>query len=138
MSDDLGGWEFKTAGIDQTLEKMYIINEKLNSHIGDIAAAREIRDLAKDLVPVQTGHLRDSIRAWETVEGATVTAGGVSNAGSLLDGDTTPVNVDYAPYVEFGTGSAVQPLQALVKALTAHSPECPHNPICARRSIWKS
>jgi HK97 gp10 family phage protein len=104
MSDDLGGWEFKTAGVEQTLEKMYIINEKLNSHVGDIAAAREIRDLAKDLSPVDTGHLRDSIRAWETVEGATVTAGGVSNAGSLLDGDTSSVNVDYAPYVEFGTG----------------------------------
>jgi HK97 gp10 family phage protein len=100
----MDGWEFKTEGVEQTMEKMYIINEKLNSHVGDIAAAREIRDLAKDLAPIQTGHLRDSIRAWETVEGATVTAGGVSNAGSLLDGDPASVNVDYAPYVEFGTG----------------------------------
>jgi HK97 gp10 family phage protein len=99
-----GEWLFQTKGVEQSLEKIYIVNQKLNTHIGSIAAAREIRDLAKDLAPVKTGHLRDSIRAWETNSGATVTAGGVSNAGRLLDGDTASANVDYAVYQEFGTG----------------------------------
>jgi HK97 gp10 family phage protein len=89
--------DFPEPGVQQAIEEVSIINEKLNMHVGDFAAAQEIRDMAKDLAPVDTGHLRDSIRCWQTSEGATVTAGGVSN------GPEGSRDVDYAVYVEFGT-----------------------------------
>lgn len=50
-----------------------------------------MQDYAQDRVPVRTGHLKASIAHDEGVEGLTYYA----RVGS---------NVEYAPYVEFGTG----------------------------------
>ena len=97
------GIDFPIPDVQQQINEVSIINEKLNTHVGCLDFAKKVRDRAKVYAAVDTGHMRDSIRCWETNEGATVTAGGVSNSASLVDGDTSSVDVDYAVYQEFGT-----------------------------------
>jgi HK97 gp10 family phage protein len=95
---------FGVPDTGQQLEQVYAIGKKLNTHVGTMEAAQEIRDLAKAFCPVDRGYLRDSIRAFETKDGATVTAGGTSNLtvkNTLFQGQSVLVN--YAVYVEYGT-----------------------------------
>ena len=106
-------WANETGGLSvhfgipntgQQLEQVYNVGRKLNSHVGTFEAAQEIRDLAKAFCPVDTGHLMDSIRAWRTKDGATVSVGGISNlavAGTDITGES--FLVDYAIFVEYGT-----------------------------------
>lgn len=54
-----------------------------------------MQDVAQGIVPVDTGHLKASITHRETVKGLTYR----TEVGT---------NVEYAPYVEFGTGDAGQ------------------------------
>ena len=95
--------DFPVPDVQQAMDKVSIMNGKLNTHVGCMEMAKQIRDRAKAYAPVDTGHLQDSIRCWETEEGATVTAGGVSNLASPFNGPGGNFYVGYAVYQEFGT-----------------------------------
>jgi HK97 gp10 family phage protein len=86
--------------------------ENLASRIGELSGealvelAEQIVDDAKALCPVDTGSLRRSIRYERDPEGGVIIAAG---GGGVIN-PRTRREVDYAAYVEFGTGrSPAQP-----------------------------
>lgn len=66
-------------------------NIKESTRKGLERGAKRIQKNAKNLAPVDTGHLRDSIK---------------TKSQTTQDGSEAQVytNLEYAPYVEFGTG----------------------------------
>ena len=80
---------------DLTAEAERIIKESLNEPMKkrmDYCGRAIVQRAAKDLAPVDTGRLRNSIK-YETKEN-----------GDRLESSIF-TNVEYAPYQEFGTGS---------------------------------
>jgi len=89
--------------------------------------AREIEARAKELVPVDTGTLRDSIEAHPITETGRAPAGGTVFNGQTFGGGqflpaearggwTVSTDVEYAPYVEYGTsGDHATPPQPFMR-----------------------
>lgn len=81
-------------GLDNLLRKLGALggNSREALKVGILQAAKKVQGDAKELCPVgDSGQLRNSIQA--SVE---------ENAGKVVGKVST--NVEYAPYVEFGTG----------------------------------
>lgn len=80
-------------GLDELLATLFGLggNVKENCKKGLERGAKKIQKNAKYLAPVDTGHLRNSIK---------------TKSQTTQDGAETQVftNLEYAPYVEFGTG----------------------------------
>lgn len=88
----------KIYGVDAIIKRLEASPQKMmeESKLIIDAAVIEIAAKAKQQVPVKTGALKNSIRHSKFVpgKGASVSAGNI--------------NVGYAPYVEFGTGTRFQ------------------------------
>ena len=89
----------KADGIERIIKLFAEASDKVNQQVAEIVteAAYETRDNAKATVPVRTGALKSSIRAYQynnNTKSALVTAGNR--------------NAYYAPFVEFGTGKRFQ------------------------------
>ncbi|SYX85897.1 HK97-gp10 family putative phage morphogenesis protein [Paenibacillus alvei] len=80
-------------GITSLLRKLDALggNSKSALKTGVLQAAKKVQGDAKDLCPVDQGHLRNSIQAQ------------VKEKNGKLEG-VISTNVEYAAYVEFGTG----------------------------------
>lgn len=80
-------------GLSELQDKLTNNIEKLNQNMEDTVGrlAQQIADDAKDLAPVDTGHLRENIFSRVTKD------------GDIIAGEAYS-NVEYASYVEFGTG----------------------------------
>jgi HK97 gp10 family phage protein len=88
----------KIYGVDAIIKRFEAAPQKMmdESKLIIDAAVIEIAAKAKQVVPVKTNALKNSIRhsKYQPGKGASVSAGNV--------------NVRYAPYVEFGTGTRFQ------------------------------
>ena len=79
-------------GVDQFITKIGLMPEQLQQKTNEIVKKRtlEMEANAKNLAPVDTGHLRRSIKS------------DVSNNLTGIKGEVN-ANVEYAIYVEYGT-----------------------------------
>jgi HK97 gp10 family phage protein len=78
-------------GVEKVLKGIQMAKRSVAKEVKEVVriTAFNIEKKAKKRVPVDTGHLRRSIRVWQWNNGYTFEVG---------------TNVFYAPYVEFGTG----------------------------------
>ena len=112
--------EIEIAGFRELEDKLSNLDEKLKRALAEALKeiAEKIRDDAKDLVPVDTGSLRKSIRVEKEGElQVSVIAGG----GGVIN-PRTGREVDYAGYVEFGT-SRMSPQPYMQPALEKNRDE---------------
>ena len=112
--------EIEIVGLRELEDKLSRLDEKLKQALEEALEeiAEKIRDDAKDLAPVDTGSLRESIRVEK--EGdlqVSVIAGG----GGVIN-PRTGREVDYAGYVEFGT-SRMSPQPYMQPALEKNRDE---------------
>lgn len=87
------GFKVDSKGFDDFIDKMSVNSENLENNVMKTVKqiAQEIADDAKDLAPVDTGHLRENIFSRVVQDGNTI-------VGEIFS------NIEYAAYVEFGTG----------------------------------
>lgn len=87
--------DIEIDGLDKLMDKLTAIgdNSQKALHNGLMKGGKAVRGMAKKLCPVDTGLLRNSI-AVESQSKTEVAVG---------------TNIEYAPYVEFGTGQKGDP-----------------------------
>lgn len=96
---------FKLVGTEQVKRNFLALTEGMNPAAARVLkeVAEDVKTEAKELVPVDTGALRDSIRVIVTAK----TAGNITRVGVRAGGyEVNPKTgklVDYAVPVEFGT-----------------------------------
>ena len=95
----------KVEGIEHVKRNFNALTDGMNPAAARVLKeiAEEVKTEAKDLVPVDTGALRDSIRLIVTaVSAGDITRVGVRAGGYEVNPKTGNL-VNYAVYVEFGT-----------------------------------
>lgn len=87
--------DIRVEGLDELMKKLRQVSADSNSVVerGLLRAGNKVRNTAVLLCPVDTGELRNSIQV-EKTEPLTVAVG---------------TNLEYAPYVEYGTGTQGDP-----------------------------
>lgn len=87
--------DIRVEGLDKLMKKLRQVRSDSNSVVerGLLRAGNKVRNTAVLLCPVDTGELRNSIRV-EKIAPQTVAVG---------------TNLEYAPYVEYGTGTQGDP-----------------------------
>lgn len=93
----------KVYGLDAIKKKFALAPEIMTREAASIIyqTAVEIENRAKTRVRVDTGALRQSIRATKLSNGASMIKAGLSNVSN-----SKGHLINYAPYVEFGTGKS--------------------------------
>ena len=110
--------KLRIEGIENVKRNFNALTEGMNPAAARVLkeVAEEVKTEAKDLVPVDTGALRDSIRLIVTAKPAgNITRVGVRAGGYEVNPKTGKL-VNYAVYVEFGT-SRQSPQPYLIPAV---------------------
>lgn len=110
------------TGLDSLMAKLAALggNAPEALHTGLMRGGKVVQGVAKKLCPVDTGHLRNSI-AVESQSNTEVAVG---------------TNVEYAPYVEFGTGQKGDPAVAHRQDWVGQPPQpflSPALPLCEEK-----
>ena len=97
--------QIKIVGIEQVKRNFNTLTAALDPLTERIlkAVANEVKEEARELVPVDTGALRKSIRVTSTAKEAGKTTRVGVRAGGYETNPKTGHLVNYAIYVEFGT-----------------------------------
>lgn len=103
-----------SKGFDDFIDKMSVNSENIENNVMKTVKqiAQEIADDAKDLALVDTGHLRENIFSR------------VVQDGNIIVGEVFS-NIEYAAYVEFGTGTVGQSAGLTREGINLHYRQTP-------------
>ena len=116
--------EVEIIGMDRLISRLVRVEESLDpaAERAVKTVAKDIRDTAKEIVPVDTGSLKKSIRTGAYAMPAGHTHSVRVTAGGYVTNPKTKRKVDYASHVEYGTSRGrAQPY--LIPAFEAHKRE---------------